>query len=944
MNLFSSFHRRTQEIHWWSYVVAVCLICAQTLLTPHSTTASTIQVETIAQPQLIDVNPSPIRPLALNPTYMVTLGEIIYFSAGDQALGYELWRSDGTALGTHVVKDIIPGPAGSNPNSLVVVGDTLFFLVSSDPKKVELWQSDGTTVGTVRIKELFSVDEITSNYKSPQSLTAVGIDLFFIVYDNTTNVAELWKSDGSEVGTLPLKKFQSPVATELTARPGLLYFVAEDEGGAELWKSDGTTDGTVRIKDIHPGATSSYLVDLTMVGNLLYFSADDGSHGNELWKSDGSEVGTVLVRDITPDTGSTYPIYLTPTGNKLYFTALTAVEEGRTTHEGGPELWQTDGTEAGTFRVKDTHGGTDGLVSALDQSVSNGSTVFFVAQAIGKGFELWKSDGTEVGTMMVKDIYPGYESSHPKKLIIVGSTLFFFANNGSIFGLWKSDGTEAGTVFLHAVNINLSEYGSVVPLGNQIVFNADATENTELWISDGSETGTKAVQDPTLVDSSSLPSSFVALGQTLFFAANDGKAGNELWKSNGTQSSTMRVKDIQPGKGSANPQLFTTVGGNLYFVAEDGTHGAELWTSDGTDVGTRLVKDIVTGSNSSNPSQVTAANSVAYFTANDGISGTELWKSDGTTAGTKIVKDIFNGPQPSNPTSLVMMGNMLFFAADDGKNGRQLWRSDGTEQGTVLVKIVLTNSFAAQPTELTVLNNRLFYVASTANGSRTLWQSDGTEVGTRLVKESTDGIVPGDVQNLTLVQNTLYFAATDRATGTELWKSDGTGKGTILVKDIQTTALPPVFVASSNPTQLTAVGNTLFFQVTLGFNASPQLWKSDGSEGGTVRVLDKNNALPFAEPKILGSALNHLIISADDTSIVSEPALQTGREPWLIDENGTPIRLADFSPGPFGSDPQLATSLHGSLFFAATESSVGRELWSIKVVDLQDVFLPLIRR
>ena len=122
------------------------------------------------------------------------------------------------------------------------------------------------------------------------------------------------------------------------------------------------------------------------------------------------------------------------------------------------------------------------------------------------------------------------------------------------------------------------------------------------------------------------------------------------------------IKDIQPGVNESFPSFLTAVGNTLYFEADDGVNGSELWKSDGTAAGTVLVKDISPGARSSSPASLTAVGNTLYFKANDGLNGVELWKSDGTAAGTVLVKDISPGAGSSGVGFLTAVGNTLYLS------------------------------------------------------------------------------------------------------------------------------------------------------------------------------------------------------------------------------------------------------------------------------------------
>ena len=242
------------------------------------------------------------------------------------------------------------------------------------------------------------------------------------------------------------------------------------------------------------------------------------------------------------------------------------------------------------------------------------------------------------------------------------------------------------------------------------------------------------------------PSEFIAVGNTLFFKADEGTHGFELWKSDGTASGTVMVKNIYSGSGNSNPVHLTAVGNIVYFSASDATNGEELWKSDGTSSGTVMVKDI-NSSGSSSPWYFTAVGNIVYFSASDGTNGYELWKSDGTSSGTVMVKDISIGNKSSYPIFLTTVGNTVYFSAIDGdglggawtawgaemdvnSSGDEIWKSDGTASGTVMVKDIMSGWDHSTPHHLKAVGDALYFVANDGNDGFQLYtnQAIHTEV------------------------------------------------------------------------------------------------------------------------------------------------------------------------------------------------------------------------
>src|SRR6185503_17410863 len=166
---------------WRSSAALIAMLLALMIAVPARAAGPAVLVKDITAA----VNPS----LDSSPKDFVAIGNVIYFTADGGNTGRELWRSDGTSIGTLRITDIVLGPGDASPADLTAVGTTLFFTADDGIGGKELWKSDGTPAGTTRVADI----NIGPADSSPANLTAIGTTLFFTA-DNGINGEELWKS------------------------------------------------------------------------------------------------------------------------------------------------------------------------------------------------------------------------------------------------------------------------------------------------------------------------------------------------------------------------------------------------------------------------------------------------------------------------------------------------------------------------------------------------------------------------------------------------------------------------------------------------------------------------------------------------------------------------------------------------------------------------------
>ncbi len=321
-----------------------------------------------------------------NRPYSYSTGTELYFTPDDGPNGTELWVTDGTANGTKLVKDINPGTGNSQPAFFTEYNGKVYFVANDGTHGAELWVTDGTANGTNMVIDLSPGSAAGYVYH----LTVYNNKLYFAGYYNTKY--GLIETDGTANGTKMVKEVAISNQTSLydiriVQFNGKMYFPGSDTSstGTELWVSDGTTNGTYMLKDINPlFAQSSTPENLTVVGNQLFFTADDGTHKEELWVTDGTANGTRMVKDINPNPKRTDPISLMAYGNKLYFGARDT--NGRTA------MWVSDGTTNGTKMIK----GYDPVTKFTFQGnyVVCNDALYFAGYDYDTGHELWKMTDT----------------------------------------------------------------------------------------------------------------------------------------------------------------------------------------------------------------------------------------------------------------------------------------------------------------------------------------------------------------------------------------------------------------------------------------------------------------------------------------------------------------------------------------------------------------------
>src|SRR5258708_24486655 len=128
---------------------------------------------------LKDINPN-ATPGSAGAANFITVNGLTFFIGYDATYGQELWCTDGTSAGTHIVRDIAPGDISSGIMRLTVVNNIVYFFANDGVNGVELWRSDGTLSGTHIVADIRKgPDSSIPENPSTGAIASIGGSLFF---------------------------------------------------------------------------------------------------------------------------------------------------------------------------------------------------------------------------------------------------------------------------------------------------------------------------------------------------------------------------------------------------------------------------------------------------------------------------------------------------------------------------------------------------------------------------------------------------------------------------------------------------------------------------------------------------------------------------------------------------------------------------------------------
>lgn len=813
------------------------------------------------------------------PTTFIELNNLTFFVIKERA-NYFLYKTDGITNNTELVNEIpiaFPQFEQSSRNNLFLDNGYLFYItqrMSENGIISEIWRTNeteniligelgyfGRILGFIDSLPIFSTsnqimkfDEMGNkivllnepsgdsfNFKNhiPQK---IGNDLYFFTYFSSDFInSRLWKTDGSETGTILIDEIdslfnnnnlQENINYRLTYRIGnTIYFFFERllyqndvVFTQELYKYENGIISKVKVlTSTNNSSNLSRIRNITNLNEKLIFIFE--GQNSQIWISDGTEFGTKIVKTLNTVFEKDGKFWGNADG-KLFF-------NGSETNDF--QLWQTDGTSANTF-----------LFKTLD---SQGSILLSTFFNLPNGFifktnenKIWASDGTQTNTVVIGD-FPvfyddmGFDNSFNFSYNANLSEFHFnYFTDSTDFEPFKMNAEDKEIKLIKNINQSTKSYLSSTyrtQLGTKWYFSGTDNDSTKvIWRSDGTLEGTiplKTKGDRLYFFGMSIADDKIFVN--LRIDKND-SSKNRIGLIS-TDSDSLKIIELAPGLDNLNfePQMLTALGSKIVFRSNNN----RLWVSDGTTSGTFSLQVF-----NSSIDNLYEFNGKVYFTSQNGF-----WATDGTVTGTSQIIDNLENLAPLSAFDFFKLNDKMYFFSQyfDGSLGSKmgLYESDGTKIGTKIVHSYPANYSRRDPylNFISVLDNKAIFPLNyrLVNGNVywiDIWQFDGLNVSklftiegirkgsygiytfktailnnkhllffnsnqipeiikanilsissdltkTETILETKSSLAFTDVGNF---ENKVVFGFGNHVTGRELWSTDGTSYGTYLIEEI----------------------------------------------------------------------------------------------------------------------------------------------------------------
>ncbi|MBI1184680.1 T9SS type A sorting domain-containing protein [bacterium] len=818
--------------------------------------------------------------------------------------------------------DFIYYGQGADPKAFYATEDYAIFTANTPQLGTELYVTDGTPAGTHLLKEL---NPGAGGFQLGQCITYGGY-LWFEAYLN--GKASIWYTDGTEAGTKKYFENWDNHSIDFYAFNGWLFYqsqISKDSFYVRRVDSTFAKDHIVaRYAHSYQYAKSNFV----STDNYLYYGFNDQIY--RLDKQFNSptkyfERSTTSVGDIP---------YLYEYNNIIFWymrnsSSKTDVYAGKEdpgyekivyTHYGYPYFSKTGGTgdyffyalgDGDIYRFNTTNFNHELVKSSVEPYVTQRTTtfalykgeVYFEGLASGNDYELWKTGTDNSKTVKVMNI-ANDTSSHPTAFTVVNKQLFFSAYTRTAGReLWVTNGNSASTKlsldFMPGAKSSNMALQSVAFKDKLLTAAYNDTYGMEVWLTDGTEAGTELLLDVNkAVDyGNQQVSTFMPAGDYLYLFANDSINGAELWRTDGSSEGTIFLDNINPGFLPSAMSEYITYRNELYGTAVSFAEGIELYASDGTPKGSFFV----TPSNifsSSAPRNYVTKGEYLYFIANQGFLGTvAIMRSNGTKAGTKPY--LANGSDVKSVDNLTRIGNRMvvsvgtdkghtayfvdtdkdqltpissqlaqyphtFFKGDDTLLVYQSYDLSGTtglhyvRHGKENWKLLPTGLDQYKKSDTMLLTPKLLYLLHyDAKGNQRV-----ASLTVHDKKPAVDGLQPADeytkVQAIAALGNKVVFSAMHPSLGQELYITDGTNNGTVLLSDINPGA------ASSAPDDFFVYKDQLIFSATTA-DKGREVWITDGTTSGTHLLYDIYEGSGSSNPYEYSFYKGYLYVAASDS-------------------------------------------------------------------------------